>query len=1030
MAKINLTIDNISVEICENSTILQAANSVNITIPTLCHDEKCDTYASCGICLVEVEGSPKLARACSTRATNGMVISTNTERVRKNRTANLNLLLSNHKGDCKAPCTLACPAKTDFQGYVGLIANGNFETANKLIKDVIPLPASIGRVCPHPCETACRRKLVEDPISIAFLKQTAGDYNLNSDKIFTPDCAKDTGKSVAIIGGGPGGLTAAYFLRQKGHAVTVFEAMPEMGGMLQYGIPQYRLPKEVLQREISVIKNMGTEFKNNIKIGEDIELSDIQKDFDATIIAAGAWNNAPLRAPGEEKTGVHSGIQFLQDVVTGKINQNTDLGVVAVVGGGNTAMDACRTAVRLGAKSVYNIYRRTVDEMPAEKIEITEAIEEGVVFKNLTNPLEIIGDERVNSIRLQKMQLGEPDTSGRRAPVAVEGAEEILAADTIIIAIGQKFNPAGFGEIKLTKWGTINADEQSFGTNLPGVFALGDAINDGASIAITAIGHAKICANSVDDYLNGAEFTRPSKFVVKDEKTPEDFANFGKISRAKMPHRAAEARSKDFAEVNLGLTLEAAQKEAARCLECGCLDYFECKLLSLSREYSANCDRFAGKLTNCNKGDNNANYHEFIRRNMEKCILCGLCVRTCEEVVGASALGYVNRGFATFVAPALGQNLADTTCISCGNCVAVCPTGALTDVPLQGKNIPLKETGVTTSCAKCSVGCAVKICSNDDVITRTKPTAIPNILCKNGKFGMKNQLKLERIKKSTPSLSFEENLAKTVQTLRNLDNIAVIISPEFTNEQAEKIIKFAKNSLKTQEIYSNSIKNTTFEPTATIKKLQQTDKIVIFDDNIVERHGVLVMKVVQAVRNGAKMLLISDNDSILTQFASMKISSNFARMSTEIKNWLTGAKSPTVVFENNYICEETAKIIEAIKCDNSADLLPILPGANTRGLINLGVKSLEKMPKNLDGVFVFAENLNEIVVPSAKFKVAYTAYKCDNSAEYDVILPAHTSFETNGTYTSFDGRECVVKSVVKPAVMSNVDDPLDLLAEV
>jgi len=564
LSKIKLIIDNINVEVAENSTILQAANTANIAIPTLCHVEMCETYASCGICLVEIEGSPKLARACSTKAANGMIINTKSDKVIRNRTANLNMLLSNHKGDCKAPCTLACPAHTDCQGYVGLIANGEFTAANKLIKDVIPLPASIGRVCPHPCETACRRKMVEEPISIAFLKQTAGDFELNSGEIFTPKCAENTGKSVAIIGGGPGGLTAAYFLRQKGHAVTIFEAMPQMGGMLQYGIPQYRLPKEVLQREISMIENMGVTFKNNVKIGKDIALANLQKDFNSVIIAAGAWSNSPLRAPGEDKTGVLSGIQFLQDVATGKINSNTDLGTVAIVGGGNTAMDACRTAVRLGADKVYNIYRRTIDEMPAEKIEIDEAIEEGVIFKNLTNPIEILGDDRVESMRLQIMELGEPDASGRRAPVPVEGAEENLAVNTVIIAIGQKFNSEGLNEISLTKWGTIAADEQNFTTNLPGVFAIGDAINDGASIAISAIGHAKICANSVDSYLSGADFAPPSAFVVRDEKTADDFAEVAKSSRSQMPHRTAEVRNCDFKEVNLGLSLEAAKKEAAK----------------------------------------------------------------------------------------------------------------------------------------------------------------------------------------------------------------------------------------------------------------------------------------------------------------------------------------------------------------------------------------------------------------------------------------------------------------------------------
>ena len=361
---INLTINGIAVTAPAGSTILSAAKDNGIFIPTLCHDDLTEAYGACGLCVVEAEGIPKLLRACSAKVSEGMVIHTESERVIKTRKTALELIMSAHDGDCKAPCSLACPAGTDCQGYVGLIANGDFDAALKLIKDRIALPASIGRICPHPCEKACRRALVEEPINIAQLKAFAADMDRKSEKSYGPSVEPDTGKTVSIIGGGPGGLTAAFFLRRKGHRVKVYDMMPHMGGMLRYGIPEYRLPKEILDAEVKMIESLGVEMINNIKIGKDISFDEIKKASDAVVIAVGAWRSSPMRVKGEELDGVYGGIDFLRNVILGSAPEIGDK--VAVCGGGNTAMDACRTAVRLGAKEVYVVYRRTRDEMPAE----------------------------------------------------------------------------------------------------------------------------------------------------------------------------------------------------------------------------------------------------------------------------------------------------------------------------------------------------------------------------------------------------------------------------------------------------------------------------------------------------------------------------------------------------------------------------------------------------------------------------------------------------------------------------------------
>ena len=654
---------------------------------------------SCGICVVEAEGNPKLLRACATPATDGMVIFTDSERIRRNRKMSLELLLSDHTGDCLAPCILACPAQTHCQGYVGHIANSKYKEAYELIMDKIPLPASIGRVCPHPCEDACRRELVEEPIAIMNLKQFIGDLAL-ADESFANWLAipPDSGKKVAVIGGGPSGLSAAFYLRQKGHSVTVYDAMPYMGGMLRYGIPEYRLPNDLLQKEIDLIEKTGVAFRNNIRIGSDVTMDELRTQYDAVIVAVGAWTSTGLRCPGEELDGVLGGIYFLRDAADYDFTGQK----VAVVGGGNTAMDACRTAVRLGADKVYNIYRRTRDEMPAEEIEIDEAIEEGVIFKNLTNPIEIIADGsgiaaengktdktgnaagKVCKVRLQIMELGEKDASGRRSPVPAPGKEEVLDVDVVIAAIGQKPDTAGIESINLTKWGTIIADEHTFRTNLNGVFAIGDATNDGADIAISAIGEAKSAAAMVDLYLSGAELSYKPPYLVKDEKTAEDFTDRERRARAKMPHRTPEERRVDFKEVNLGMSEDVAKKEAERCLACGCLDYYECKLIEYANLYDVQPEKFEGTMHSrpiivslrdplgvssklCAEDIPN------ITRTPDKCILCGLCVRLCEESVGAGVLGFVNRGFDTVVQPAGDVN----PCYDCGKCAESCPTGAL-----------------------------------------------------------------------------------------------------------------------------------------------------------------------------------------------------------------------------------------------------------------------------------------------------------------------------------------------------------------
>lgn len=682
---LNLTINGKNITVEEGTTILQAAKDNGIYIPTLCYDDAVKVYGACGLCVVEAEGIPKLLRSCSAKCSEGMVVNTESKRVVQSRKIAMELLMSAHDGDCVAPCQLNCPARTDCQGYVGLIANGEYEAALKLIKNKVSLPASIGRVCPHPCETACRRGKVDEAINIAQLKAFAADMDSNSDS-YLPEKDAPTGKKIAIIGGGPAGLTAAYRLAISGHEVTVYDMMEKMGGMLRYGIPQYRLPKEVLDKEIAIIKKLGVKMINGVKLGKDFTIASLKAQNDAVIVAVGAWKSSSMRTPGEELDGIYGGIDFLRAVA---LKQEINIGdKVVICGGGNTAMDACRTAVRLGAKEVYCVYRRTRNEMPAEDIEITEAEEEGVQFKFLTNPISFNGEDgKVKSVTLQLMELGEPDASGRRRPVAIEGKTEELDVDSVIVAIGQKLVNEDVSELKLTDRGNIEADIDTFKTNIEGVFAIGDATNRGASIAIEAIGEANRCALSIDAYLNGEDIETRVPYISRRDEELIDFQSKEKCPARKPQVLPAAERKNNFDEVCLGYTEEDAKAEASRCLECGCKEYYKCKLLSVAQRYDIHPERFKGEMPQKYTADSN----EFIERNSAKCILCGLCVRSCKEVMNISAIGLLGRGFKTEVAPAFNLPLDQTKCTNCGLCVELCPTGALTEKSALKKQVPLKE---------------------------------------------------------------------------------------------------------------------------------------------------------------------------------------------------------------------------------------------------------------------------------------------------------------------------------------------------
>ena len=744
MPKVSFTLNGKRVEIEAGTTILEAAQQNGVEIPTLCHDPRLKPTAACRLCIVEVETARGPTPACATQVTEGMVVKTRTDDLIRLRQMALELLLSDHYGDCIAPCKLACPAGIDIQGYIGLIANGQYEEALKLIKESNPMPLVVGRVCPRFCETKCRRNLLEGPVSINALKRFAADYDLNSDTPYVPDPEPATGHRVAIVGGGPAGLSSAYYLALEGHEVTIFEANPKLGGMLRYGIPEYRLPKAILDKEIAGITRLCRAVHFNVSLGQDFSLESLKDDgFEAIFVALGAQASQKMRVDGEDLPGVLSGIGFLKDVALGR---EVDLGQkVAVIGGGNTAMDAARTALRLGASEVTIVYRRSREEMPANDEEIEQAQEEGIHFHFLAAPVKVNArDGRADSIECIRMALGEPDSSGRRRPEPVVGSEFIMKVDTVIAAIGQNLDAAGLGQdgqLELSSRNYLSVNEETMETPLAGVFAGGDCTSGPATV-IEAIAAGHRAATSINQYLSGQAISPPQKPYnctrgELNEIDVNDYDSVPRISRTGMPALMPEERRSNFAEIELGFTEDNAKTEAERCLSCGCQDVFECKLRELATEYQVNDTHFAGRKHHLPVRENE---HAHILRDPNKCILCGRCVRICNEIAGIGSLGFTNRGFETLVEPALGMPLSETACDSCGLCLSTCPTGALSHKIHLAKRGPWELDTISTVCPYCGVGCNLELnMVGDKIVKVTSPIDSPvndGNLCKKGAFNL------------------------------------------------------------------------------------------------------------------------------------------------------------------------------------------------------------------------------------------------------------------------------------------------------
>ena len=507
------------------------------------------------------------------------------------------------------PCTVGCPAHEKIPQYFALVKEKKYKEAWEIILPDNPMPGVTGRVCYHPCENVCNRGEYDETIAIHNMERFVADQNLDNhipERFLSKEKREE---KVAIIGSGPAGLSAAYQLVRQGFKVTVFESANEPGGMLRIGIPAYRLPREILDKEIDDIKRLGVEIRAGITIGKDLPMSNLQKNFDAVLIAVGAYKSWGMQIPGEELKGIRSGLDYLKQY---NLQEQATTGKnVVVVGGGNTAIDTARSALRMGAEKVTIVYRRSRAEMPAVPEEIEDAKKEGVEFIFLVNPTGFFGNDAVQEVELIKMELGEPDKSGRRRPIPVKDSQYKIKADQVLLAIGEvpalEFTEGKFNLLH----DRLNMDKGQM-TSQKGIFACGDAANGPIGTVVDAIATGHRSATAIGQYLREGKVALNGKM---ESGVPFDTINldyFVNEPRPKEMQQHPAELIENFDEVNLGITIEEALSEATRCFSCGSCTYCDNCLIF--------CPDVAIHLDPVK--------HEYII-DYDYCKGCGVCVHEC-----------------------------------------------------------------------------------------------------------------------------------------------------------------------------------------------------------------------------------------------------------------------------------------------------------------------------------------------------------------------------------------------------------------
>jgi len=814
-----ITINTQEISVSTGTTILAAAQLAGINIPTLCHI-KGKSAESCGLCLVEIVGQSEPVRSCSTKVSKGMAIITDSKSVHDLRKKQLARLAETHFGDCKAPCNLTCPGQINVQGYIAHVAKGQYEEALRLVMERNPFPFSVGRVCPRFCETRCRRILVDEPVSINHLKRFVADWCMTNKVKLNIEREPATNKKVAIIGGGPAGLTSAYYLAQKGHAVTVFEAQPKLGGMLRYGIPEYKIPRNVLDYEINTIMRLGVSVRLSQRWGTDFNLQALQDEgFDATLITVGATVDQPLEIPGGTINKVIPAVKLLYDIAEGN---KRELGRrAAIIGGNNIAMETARAMIRKGVVEVTVIYPRAKTEMPANQRNIKEAEREGVQFLLMASPVQILEAKDCLKLELIRMKLGEPDDKGIRHPEAIPGATNILQVDTVVTSIGQmtfldKIEGGDLEEqLELTPKNNIKANPRSSLTNLSGVFAAGDAVSGPRSV-IQAVVSARRAAENIHLHLMGeSKDTGESRFNFHRGKTFDDvdLRNFEGISvklREKMPERPPEISKQNFDEIKLGFSETMAKREAARCLACGCTAFNRCDLKEQCISHDVDPIKTGMGTKPTYTLDTN---HPIIVVDLNKCIFCKRCENSCEyKALEITAAEFDKQGRPIGITLQFNEK-----CVHCGKCVDNCATGALNKKDLIVPIVNELVRNVRTTCPYCGAGCQMilKVKGNTIMEVTADPDQSPNYgaLCVKGRFGFNFVQHPDRLK--TPLIrrngvlveaTWDEALEVVAKKFFDLkamygaDSIAAFSCARCTNEENFLMQKFMRAVIGTNNI--------------------------------------------------------------------------------------------------------------------------------------------------------------------------------------------------------------------------------------